>query len=60
MVQNAILEEYNTIKKSKHLPILKKVIDEDHIGLPDRYYFHPTSSGNLVHHLYSLNELLNK
>ncbi len=49
-----ILKELKEIKKSKKWKIYKKLLIEDSIGNPIRYFLYPKSSGNRINHVYHL------
>lgn len=48
------IKELKYIKKHKNFDILKKAITESEIGNPKPLYALKSSSGNLIHHAYSL------
>lgn len=60
MFFNGRYKEYKEIVKDSYWRKNVKVLYEDKIGDPDKYLFFPKSSGNLIHHAYSLNILLKK
>lgn len=49
-----IFKELQELKKSKNWNIYKKLIIEDDIGNPVRYFLYPKSSGNRIHQVYHL------
>ena len=49
-----ILKELKEIKRSKKWKIYKKLLTEDSIGNPVRYFLYPKSSGNRINHVYHL------
>ena len=51
-----IFKELNQLKKKKW-KFYRKLIKEDDIGDPIRYFLYPSSSGNRINHLYHLNFL---
>ena len=51
-----IFKEINQLKKKKW-KFYRKLIKEDDIGDPIRYFLYPSSSGNRINHLYHLNFL---
>ena len=61
-VQNRIfiLKELNEIKKSKKWKIYKKLLIEDPIGNPIRYFLYSKSSGNRINHVYHLSIIENE
>ena len=48
--------ELERLRSSPNWKEYEKVLKEDRIGNPTPYKNYPASSGNLIHHLYSLNE----
>tara|TARA_Y100000741_G_C18250445_1_gene557115 strand:- start:1079 stop:2023 length:945 start_codon:yes stop_codon:yes gene_type:complete len=52
-----ILKELNILKKNKNWEFYKKIIKEDNVGDPIRYFLYPKSSGNKINHVYHLNIL---
>lgn len=54
-----ILRELNYLKKSNEWNIYKKLLIEDNVGNPIRYFLYPQSSGNRINHVYHLS-LINK
>ena len=52
-----IYQELKEIKKSKHWKKYKKLLVEDSIGNPIRYFLYPRSSGNRINHIYHLKVL---
>ena len=61
-VQNRIfvLKELKEIKKSKKWEIYKKLLIEDSIGNPIRYFLYSKSSGNKINHVYHLSVIENE
>tara|TARA_B100001250_G_scaffold413184_1_gene446486 strand:- start:2265 stop:3209 length:945 start_codon:yes stop_codon:yes gene_type:complete len=55
-----ILNELNYLKKSKKWSFYKKLIVEDNVGNPVRYFLYPKSSGNRINHVYHLSILRDK
>ena len=55
-----ILRELNEIKKSKKWIIYKKLLIEDSIGNPIKYFLYSESSGNRINHVYHLSVLENE
>ncbi len=54
MFFDAPYKEFHFLRKSKFWKELQVVLSEDKIGNPPPYFLLNSSSGNLVHHLYSL------
>ena len=54
MFHSPDVAEFLTLKKSSQWNHWRKIISEDSIGAPQRYLRYPKSSGNLIHHAYSL------
>jgi len=52
-----ILKELNKLKNNKNWQLYKKVIIEDNVGDPIRYFLYPKSSGNKINHAYHLSVL---
>ena len=52
-----ILKELNKIKNNKNWKFYKKIIVEDNVGDPVRYFLYPKSSGNRINHAYHLSIL---
>ena len=52
-----ILKELLELKKDKNWILYKKLIEEDNVGNPIRYFLYPKSSGNKINHAYHLNVL---
>ena len=52
-----IYSELKTLKNNKKWPLYKKLINEDSIGNPIRYFLYQNSSGNRINHVYHLNIL---
>lgn len=49
--------ELKTLKNDKNWPFYKKLIKEDAIGNPIRYFLYQNSSGNRINHVYHLSVL---
>ena len=54
-----ILKELNTLKKDKKWSSYKRILNEDSVGNPVRYFLYPQSSGNQINHVYHLSILTN-
>lgn len=57
-----IFKEFLTIYKDRNFFFWKKILTEDEVGFPPRYFLYPKSSGNRIHqayHLYQFNKLQN-
>ena len=52
-----ILKELLELKKDKNWILYKKLIEEDNVGNPIRYFLYPKSSGNIINHVYHLSVL---
>jgi len=52
-----ILKELNEIKHNESWKFYKKIIEEDDVGDPIRYFLYPKSSGNRINHVYHLSVL---
>ena len=52
-----ILKELLELKKDKNWIFYKKLIEEDSVGDPVRYFLYPKSSGNRINHVYHLSVL---
>jgi len=52
-----ILKELIELKKDKNWIFYRKLIEEDHVGNPVRYFLYPKSSGNRINHVYHLSIL---
>lgn len=52
--------EFHKLRNSKNWELFSQALTEDKIGNPQPYKLYRKSSGNLVHHLYSLNEFLER
>ena len=46
------------LKNSTYWEKIKGALKEDEFGKPNKYYLYPESSGNLIHHAYSLFQLV--
>jgi len=55
-----VYSELCELKKDKKWTLYKKLINEDSIGNPIRYFLYPQSSGNRINHVYHLSILLNE
>jgi hypothetical protein len=55
-----VLGELNELKRDKNWNFYKKLIIEDAIGNPIRYFLYPKSSGNRINHVYHLSVLSNE
>ena len=55
-----VFKELKALKKSKDWHLYKKLIIENHIGNPIRYFLYPSSSGNKINHVYHLSILNNE
>jgi len=49
-----IYKELREIKKSKNWKLYKKILEEDNIGNPIRYFLYLNSSGNRINHVFHL------
>ncbi len=49
-----IFNELRVLKKNKKWNFYKKLLSEDNIGNPVRYFLYPYSSGNRINHVYHL------
>ena len=47
-----ILKELNILKKDKKWKFYKRIIEEDNVGDPVRYFLYPKSSGIKINHAY--------
>ena len=54
-----IFKELRYLKKQKNWKFYEKLLIEDNVGDPIRYFLYPKSSGNRINHVYHLS-LLNK
>ncbi len=54
-----ILKELNNLKKDKKWALYKRILVEDSVGNPVRYFLYPKSSGNQINHVYHLSILIN-
>jgi len=52
-----VYSELKVLKKDKKWTLYKKLINEDSIGNPIRYFLYPKSSGNRINHVYHLSIL---
>ena len=55
-----VYKELQIIQKSKKWNFYKKILDEDNIGNPIRYFLYLKSSGNRINHVYHLSLLENE
>ena len=55
-----VYSELKKLKKDKKWSLYKKLINEDSIGNPIRYFLYPKSSGNRINHVYHLSILLDQ
>ena len=55
-----ILKELVELKKDKNWIFYRKLIEEDHVGNPVRYFLYPKSSGNRINHVYHLSILVSE
>ena len=55
-----IYYELKTLKESTRWNFYKKILVEDEVGNPVRYFLYPTSSGNRINHVYHLSILINE
>ncbi|MDA9650350.1 hypothetical protein N9T21_00700 [Candidatus Pelagibacter sp.] len=55
-----IFKELIDIKRSKKWKTYKKLLNEDHVGNPIRYFLYLKSSGNRINHVYHINILENE
>lgn len=61
-VQNRlfIFNELKELKISKNWNFYQKIIKEDYVGNPIRYFLYPKSSGNKINHVFHLHTLFNE
>jgi len=52
-----IIKELNILKTNKRWKFYKKLLAEDNVGNPVRYFLYPKSSGNKINHVYHLSLL---
>ena len=52
-----VYAELKDLQKNKRWSLYKKLINEDIVGNPIRYFLYPDSSGNRINHVYHLNIL---
>ena len=52
-----VYAELRELQKNKRWSLYKKLINEDIVGNPIRYFLYPDSSGNRINHVYHLNVL---
>ncbi len=55
-----IQKELKVLKLNKNWPLYKKLINEDSIGNPVRYFLYPKSSGNKINHVFHLSVFENE
>tara|TARA_B100001057_G_scaffold437613_1_gene469542 strand:- start:5548 stop:6486 length:939 start_codon:yes stop_codon:yes gene_type:complete len=55
-----IYDELKFLKKSQEWGLYKKLLVEDDVGDPVRYFLYPTSSGNKINHIFHLSQLVNE
>ncbi|MFT3908100.1 MAG: hypothetical protein QM737_01635 [Ferruginibacter sp.] len=60
MVYPGHVKELTRLTKYPGWKKIKETIAEDKIGCPDGYIYYKKSSGNLIHHAYSLHEFLSQ
>ena len=53
-----VFKELLELKRDKKWNFYKKLIKEDHIGNPIRYFLYPESSGNRINHVFHLKVLI--
>lgn len=53
-----IFKELNVLKNSKKWNFYKKLLIEDSVGNPVKYFLYPESSGNRINHVYHLSILV--
>lgn len=58
MFHNAKFIEYKKVINSEILNKYPNLLKEDNFGRPQKYFWNRETSGNLIHHLFSLNMLL--
>ena len=52
--------ELKTLQNSSRWSLYKKLLIEDDVGNPVRYFLYPNSSGNKINHVYHLSVLINE
>ena len=52
-----ILKELNILRKDKKWKFYQRIIEEDNVGDPIRYFLYQKSSGNRINHVYHLSVL---
>ncbi len=52
-----IIKELNSLKVKKRWKFYEKLLPEDNVGNPIRYFLYPKSSGNKINHVYHLSIL---
>ena len=52
-----IIKELNRLKSKKRWKFYEKLLPEDNVGNPVRYFLYPKSSGNKINHVYHLSIL---
>ncbi len=55
-----IYNELKSLKNSPRWSFYKKLLKEDEVGNPVRYFLYPSSSGNRINHVYHLSVLINE
>lgn len=53
-----VFRELLELKRDKRWNFYKKLIKEDHVGNPIRYFLYPKSSGNRINHVFHLKVLI--
>ena len=53
-----VFRELLELKRDKRWNFYKKLIKEDHVGNPIRYFLYPESSGNRINHVFHLKVLI--
>ncbi len=54
-----IWKELKILRKQKNWKFYKKILIEDNVGDPVRYFLYPESSGNKINHVFHLNVIVN-
>ena len=54
-----IWKELKILKADKNWKFYKKILVEDNVGDPVRYFLYPESSGNRINHVFHLNVIVN-
>ena len=55
-----IYNELKSLKNSPRWSFYKKLLKEDEVGNPVRYFLYPSSSGNRINHVYHLSVLIDE